>query len=526
MKRIHLTLLLLFPVTLLLTGCLDDLDTQPQSGNKLTAKKAWEDPASYEQFLAKIYAGFALSGNSGSFGDPDISAGDQGEATFLRTYWNLQELCTDEVIGAEDNESMRGLYFCRWNSDNKFVALNYSRLYLNIAYANEFLRETTETKLAARGLDEAMKGRIRIFRNEARALRAMNYYFLTDLYGCIPFIDEHFPVGSNDVEQRNRSFFFSWLETELRELVETQGLLPAADKEHYGMVNAPTVWMVLAKMYLNAEVYIGEKRYDDCIGCLGKVLEAGFSLDRVYANIFRADNDLSPEIIFPIVFDGRRAATFGGTTFLIAAACKSDMEPVTTVGFSQAWSNIRSRETLSALFGADDLRALFWKEDRTKENAVWYDFTSGWSVIKYSNLTSQGRPGSNLSHADTDFPFFRLADAYLMYAEAVVRGGRGGSKEQALEYVNLLRDRAGVPRIALIELTLDFLLEERSRELYWEAHRRTDLIRYGKFTDGYKWPWKNEVYAGIAGIDPKYATYPLPATEVAANDRLTQTPGY
>lgn len=82
------------------------------------------------------------------------------------------------------------------------------------------------------------------------------------------------------------------------------------------------IWMLLAKMYLNAEVYIGEKKYDECLTYLNKVLGAGYTLDPVYKNIFCADNDKSPEIIFPIVYDGRRATSFGGTTFLIAAACR------------------------------------------------------------------------------------------------------------------------------------------------------------------------------------------------------------
>jgi hypothetical protein len=279
-------------------------------------------------------------------------------------------------------------------------------------------------------------------------------------------------------------------------------------------------------MYLNAEVYIGQSKYTECLTYLDKVLDAGFSIDPTYKNMFGADNENSPEIIFPIVYDGRKATSFGGTTYLIAAANKSDMNPLTTVGFAQAWSNIRAKETLSSLFEADDKRALFWKENRTKETSVWYDFTKGWSVIKYTNLKSDGSTGSNTAHADTDFPLFRLADAYLMYAEAVLRGGNGGTLAQALDYVNKLRDRAGTERISQAELNLDFILDERSRELYWEAHRRMDLIRFNKFTKNYKWPWKNGVYVGVANIDNKYNIYPIPATEITANTSLKQNTGY
>lgn len=523
MKKLYNLLLLSVCFPMFLSSCLGDLDTVPLTDDKLLPEKAWEDPNAYEQFLAKIYAGLTLSGNEGPFGLPDISASDQGEATFLRSYWNLQQLGTDEVVCAEDNETMRGLQFCQWNSNNNFVALNYTRIYMNVAYANEYLRETTDEKLGNRGVGDELRAKIEGFRAEARVLRAMSYYFLMDLYANVPFIDENVPVGSRKLDQKDRVFFFSWIESELKNV---EGKLPPADKDHYGMVNDPTVWMLLAKMYLNAEVYIGEKRYDDCLIYLKKLLGAGFTIDPVYKNMFCADNEKSPEIIFSLVYDGRRATTFGGTTYLIAAACKSDMNPLTTLSFSQAWSNIRAKETLSTLFEESDKRAMFWKQDRTLESSVWYDFTKGWSVIKYSNLKSDGTPGSNSAHADTDFPFFRLADAYLMYAEAVLRGGQGGTKEQALLYLKELRERAGISPVSSVELTLDFILEERSRELYWEGHRRIDLIRFGKFTKNYKWPWKNGVFSGVANIDSKYNIYPLPATELTSNPDLKQNTGY
>ena len=102
----------------------------------------------------------------------------------------------------------------------------------------------------------------------------------------------------------------------------------------------------------------------------------------------------------------------------------------------------------------------------------------------------------------------------------------GGTLAQALDYVNKLRDRAGTERISQAELNLDFILDERSRELYWEAHRRMDLIRFNKFTKNYKWPWKNGVYVGVANIDNKYKIYPIPATEITANTSLKQNNGY
>lgn len=524
MKKIYNILIFIGCLSVLFTSCLGDLDTEPLTDTTLIPEKAWKDPASYEQFLAKIYAGFTLSGNEGPAGMPDIDASDLGEATFLRSYWNLQQLGTDEVIGAWDNETMRGLQFCTWTSSNHFLSLNYTRIYLNIAYANEYLRETTEDKLNSRGVGGELRDNIAEFRAEARLLRAMNYYFLMDLYGNIPYIPEEESVGGNYLpEQKDRKFFFTWIESELKDL---EGKLPAANKENYGKGNDPTAWMILAKLYLNAEIYIGEQKYTECLTYLNKILSAGYSIDPVYKNMFGADNEKSNEIIFSLVFDGQRATTYGGTTFLIAAALKSDMNPGANFGFTQAWSGIRAKETFSSLFSVSDKRALFWKDKRTQETSEWANFDKGWSVIKFTNMNSNGTPGSSTMFADTDFPVYRLADAYLMYAEAVLRGGQGGTKEQAMAYIKELRIRAGVSNINDAQFNLDFILEERSRELYWEGHRRTDLIRFNKFTENYQWPWKGGIYRGVSTIDKKYRLYPIPATELSANPNLKQHTGY
>ena len=123
---------------------------------------------------------------------------------------------------------------------------------------------------------------------------------------------------------------------------------------------------------------------------------------------------------------------------------------------------------------------------------------------------------------------FRLGDAYLIYAEAFLRGG-GGSQQTALYYVNALRVRAYGDSSAVItapQLTLDFILDERSRELLWEGHRRTDLVRFGKFTGGsYVWAWKGGVQAGAA-TDSHLDLYPIPSNELIANPKLKQNPGY
>jgi len=158
-------------------------------------------------------------------------------------------------------------------------------------------------------------------------------------------------------------------------------------------------------------------------------------------------------------------------------------------------------------------------------------FTEGIGVTKWSNLSANGGPAPNkhTSFASTDFPMFRLADAYLMYAEAVVRGGSGGDIGTAVNYINALRERAygnNSGDITATDLTLNFLLDERGRELYWEGHRRTDLVRFGQFTNGtYVWQWKGNVKNGTQTASYR-DLFPIPANDINANPNLIQNPGY
>ncbi|MBK8556957.1 MAG: RagB/SusD family nutrient uptake outer membrane protein [Lewinellaceae bacterium] len=176
-----------------------------------------------------------------------------------------------------------------------------------------------------------------------------------------------------------------------------------------------------------------------------------------------------------------------------------------------------------------DSRAMFYTDGQSLEINDISQFTDGYAVSKFTNVTSTGQPGSHPTFVDTDFPMFRIEDAYLMYAEAVLRGGTGGDAGTALNYVNQVRSRAyngPAGNIAANQLTLDFLLDERAREFYWECQRRTDLVRFGKLTTGtYLWPWKGGVKDGVARPD-FYNVFPIPSSDLGANPNLTQNTGY
>lgn len=509
-----------------LQGCISDLDTEPLTPTTTLPEVAWSDKNSYDEYIAKIYSAFALPGSDGP-SSGDIVGADQGEACFVRSYWNLQELPTDESKVAWSDEGLNGLNFIQWTSTNRFVMLNYDRMNLINAYVNEFLNQTTTDKLDARGLSEAMKDSVSTDRAEARALRALSYYILIDLYGNVPYTDETTGIGAYMPEQKGRDFLFPYIESELKSVIND---LPEKSERNYGKVNRFVADMILANLYMNAEVYGQGNRYDDALTYLNDIIDnGGYSLDSKYQNIFGADNNESPEIIFPIIFDGVYAQSYGGTLYLTAGAYGDDMEPGTNFGLPQYWSGLRAPEDLSILFHDGDQRALFWTDNRTQDIGNWTDFKQGYSVVKFTNLKKDGTPGSDQTFTDTDFPFYRLADAYLLYVEAVKRNASGNEAKAVALWNNIQKRAYGDESHninSLAEISLNDIINERARELYWEGHRRTDLIRFNMFTDNKNWSWKGGSHTGNMRVDDKFLLYPLPSTDVSSNSNLIQNPGY
>jgi hypothetical protein len=514
------------------SSCLNDLDVKVDDDELYTSEQFYSNPESYKQFLAKIYAGLAVTGQSSSAGTGSSDLGseadggpNEGFSQYLRGYWQLQELTTDEAIiawGESDNPTIRDLNFNTWNADNVFNEAFFARLFFQVGLVNEFLRETTDEKLSSRGVSEELKGQIKTFRAEARFLRALTYYHAIDIYGKMPFATENDVLGTKPVMQ-SREFMFNYV---IEELTSLEADLPAPKMNEYGRADKAAVWMLKAKLYLNANVYLNADKSTEALTEVEKVIGSAYKVAQIpYANLFMADNNTNgaqDEIIFPIAFDGVRTKTYGGTTYLIHASCTNEVG--TTLGIDFGWQGFRVRQEFMQSVGTDQ-RVM--KVAGNTDDAFISDyskFEQGVKLIKFSNKTSTGASGSDLNFTDADFPVFRMADAYLMYAELAVVNGKG-SLTNALTYVNALRVRGGVPIVLQSALNKDFILKERARELYWEGYRRQDLIRFGQYTSGYNWQWKGGSINGNT-LPETRKLFPIPSKYLNLNSNLSQNPGY
>lgn len=514
-----------------LTSCVNDLDVQPIDPNVIASSNLKDRPGALTQTLAKLYASFAVPGQDGVSGAGDISGIDNGFGTYSRALWMLQELSTDEALCAWNDQTIKDYHWQTWSPTDVFNAAMYSRIIFTVTICNEFIRNT-----AGDNDPEILK-----MASEARFLRALAYYHAIDMYGNPAFITEADKPGSFFPVQTTRAALFSYLEGELKSIETTLG----EPRFEYGRADKAAAWMLLSRLYLNAKVYIGVEKNAECITYCNKVIAAGYSMPDNYQLNFSADNNTSPEMIFAINYDGVHTQAYGGTGYITHAGTGGSMS-ATEIGIGSGWGGNRTTkdfmnilvDTVANPRASCDAKFTNVKDKRVllQQLSNWDilnvgTFTDGIGVRKYVNVNSDGSQAANYHNdfSSIDYPIFRLADAYLMRAEALLRSN--GDATLALADVNAVRARAykgtGVSGdITAGQLTLDFILNERGRELYWEGVRRTDLIRFNKFTTAdYVWQWKGNVFNGKA-TDSYRNLFPIPASEVAANPNIKQNVGY
>lgn len=549
---------------LALTACTSDLDTLPLDDNQLTSNNVYATANGYRGVLAKCYASLIQTGQKGGDGgDGDVNGIDEGYSGYTRCLFYLQEASTDEILfHAGSGHGSLSMYQMNWNPSTKVISYPYYRLYMAINYCNEFLRNSTDDQLSDNGVFDQLSSDIKSYRAEARLIRAYCYSMICDLYGDAPFVDDSQPLGIIP-EQKSRKEIFDYVVSEVESLV---GDLPAAGKKEYGRVDQAAAWFLLARHYLNAEVWTGTAQYNKAYQYAKQVISSGaYPLASDWRHIFLADNNTCSEIIWGLVQDADNAQGSAGTNFLIKALVNGAMNGFYATGVgTRGWGNGRAKVTLvdkfdehDQTFSIDDpwgdnkydKRAQFFDKLDKQQKNTWTEgkdfqktFTVGYNVIKWRNVTKDRKQvagDAGTVYSSVDFPLFRTADAYLMAAEAILRGG-GGSRSEALQLVNEVRNRAYLSgsygnsavsgAITDAQLTLDFLLDERARELYTENVRRTDLIRFSKYTKGYNWDWKGS--DGKAGnyvgkdVDDKYKLFPIPQDEFTVNPYLKQNPDY
>ena len=527
---------------LMISSCVKDLDVTPNDPTRILDLGA--DPSYIKMALGKIYASFIISGQGANGGD-DITASDGNFFTTMRALWNLQEITTDEAICAWGDVGIADLNTQTWSPSNPFLTALYQRLALSITYANDFI-----IKAQTIGGENSER-----YVAEARFLRALAYYWAIDLFGQFPFTTEEDGVGKFFPEIGSRTEIFNYIEDELLAIENTLG----APKSSYPQADQAAAWMLLARLYLNAEVYTGTPRWADCKIYCDKVIGSGqYSLATNYRQNFSADNDgrSNPEMIFAWEQDGTNVQGYVGTTFIIESSSDAvylraeDFHGLTS---NTNWNGNRARinflakmvDTL-AVYGngpipasdptlslAPDKRVFLKIKKARNIPAPSASGDYGIGVYKFTARNADGSRAANYNtaFASTDFPVFRLADAYMMRAEALYRIGGAANIDAAVLDINRIRERAygnTSGNIAAADLDLDFLIDERGREFYYEAQRRTDLVRFGKFTGSdYLWQWKGGAFAG-ASTSEHLNLFPIPGDELSANPNYNgqNNPGY
>lgn len=529
-----------------LTSCKKKLILSPNDA--VTSQQVFSTPTGYTQAMAKVYGSFALTGNQGPNGQGDIAGIDEGTSDFFRLFWNCQELTTDEAVITYGDPGVQDLHNMVWSATNAISQGLYYRCMYQITLCNNFLQQSTPAMLASRGITGADATNIGYYAAEARFLRAYQYWVLMDIFGNPPFITDATKIGSVIPPQTTRAALYAYIVSELKAI---DPLMVKPNQNQYGRADQAAVWALLARVYLNAQVYTGTADYTNAITYAQKVIGSNYGLIPDFTQLMLADDNLNSltgggsigEFIFTINYDGIKTQGYGGSQYLTHAPVGGSM-PAAKFGISSGYQGSRTTSNIIALFPAPpstdgsnfpnnanpDTRAQFWYPGQSLNITNVTTFSNGIGVTKFRNVTRTGAPGSDPTFCDVDLPLFRLPEMYLIYAEAVVRGGTGGDLPTALTYINKIRTRAyggsTAGNITAAQLTTQFILDERARELFWEGFRRTDLIRYGLFTSAsYVWPFKGGVANGTSVPDYRNL-FPLPQSDLSANPNLKQNTGY
>lgn len=548
-------------------SCVKDLNAYPFNEDDFTSENAYgSDYANYVSGLAKIYRCF----NNTS----DLQVEDGGASELIRAFWCVQECSTDACKNDWEKDSWtQDINKNTWSTaDNAASYALYCRTLHGITYSNEFLRQTTDDKLSARGCAADVVSKVHSLRAEARFLRAVMYWMAIDTFGDVPFVTEESEFGAASPEVKPRAEVYDFIVSELTELAASPDM-PAAGS-NYPRADKGAALGLLSRVYLNAQVYNstvdakgnvtkkGDAKWKECIAACEEIFKMNYDLCAKYSDVFRGDNGENPEarkeILFAIDYDEINMNGWGGTIFL-AQSCftvgddrDAGGNQQYSLGVADGWAGIRvPSEYVFDYFGVtvpdegyddegkytgiynytDDRASMFYIKGHKEQMTDLAEFTQGWSLYKYNNIphnmtreefaSSARSYGTASAKCGIDYPFIRLAEIYLNYAEACVMDGQAA---KALPYLNKIRTRAHLD--PLPSYALEDVQNERAVELVWEALRRTDLIRWDKFHSGdFLWRWKGGSYQG-QGFSQHLLVFDFPQSELTANSNLSHKPGY
>ena len=525
----------------MLTACIGDLDTIPLNKTDVTSETAYgTDEAGYVQGLTKIY--FQLVSNN----TQDLAVADGGASEFIRAFWSTQEVTADAAKCAWGDAWVNDLNNCTWSGDvlNDAVYAVYVRTLQGITYVNEYLRQTSADNLSLRGVSSDVANKIDQYRAEARFLRAFFYWAAMDTFGQVPFSTETSPFGGGyNPPQTDRATIFNYVVSELEDLASESSAMPAA-QSNYPRADKGSVLGLLARVYLNAEVYTGTAMWAEAKDVCEKIYDLGYALAPTHAELFRGDNgenaDAKKEFLFAASYNAENTQSYGGTTYLTLSTLSGDDGAVNITGINGGWAgnrvpygyiqkfftDVKNPDYTEGTYTYTDKRASYFyikgRSESMQDNLNV--FLNGWSCIKFNNVPHDmdavdfAATAATKNFSDIDWPLIRLGEIHLIYAEACMHAGGDASAQ-----IKALADRAGVAAPATIDE--EFLMAERARELMWEGHRRTDLIRYEKWISGYNWTYKGGNFGG-QDLPAHFNIFPVPVTELSANLDLEQNPGY
>ncbi|MBW3467042.1 RagB/SusD family nutrient uptake outer membrane protein [Arthrospiribacter ruber] len=495
--------IIIIPV-LLFSAC---MDVGEKVYDKYSASEFYATPEGTASALAGVYA--QIPGNWGGVG---YAGADNG-------WYDLNCMTTDEQVIPHRNTGDWQLDFARLHQRQWLPADGINANAWNWLYRSVFLANLAVEQLENAGAEPTSIA-------EARVLRAFFYYLLMDAYGNVPLYDSN-DIPVNEIQQANRSDVFDFVSSELENYIED--LSTSKGGQYYGRFTRWAGHALLAKVYLNAEVYTGTAMWEKCLEQIEKLESGGFSLHpasndpshplgNTYYNLF-GDRCPDDETILAIY---TQLDVVGRNILTVRSLRGADGNLL--IGAS-AWNGSVVPQGYVEKFSDNDIR----KRQFRFGNTPYGPRPAGFMVyeLEISNLDNPGAdplagarnikfwPAApvNSGGASNDFPIFRYADILLMKAECLIRTG---NPQQAKTYVDQIRERAGLD--ALTENpTLEDVYEERGFELSWEGHRRQDMIRFGTFT---------QANGFIPAVDDTYLLFPIPTHALNTNPNLNQNPGW